>query len=57
VVWVPSEDFVVNVRNGYAIHRKLQKPWKPYWVDGAGHNDIEMTVNYPMIKAHHLFRP
>jgi len=32
--------------HGIAIHDKCQKPVEPLWVEGAGHNDVEIYGQY-----------
>ncbi len=36
-----TQDQVVNIRNGREIYSRLRQPAEPYWVPGAGHNDVE----------------
>ena len=38
-----TEDEVVPFKAGKALHRILQRPHKPWWVEGAGHNNIEYS--------------
>ena len=35
-----TSDNVVPTRNGRKLYSLLQKPHEPFWVEGAGHNDI-----------------
>eukprot|EP00511_Aplanochytrium_stocchinoi_P005506 CAMPEP_0204823238 /NCGR_PEP_ID=MMETSP1346-20131115/1315_1 /ASSEMBLY_ACC=CAM_ASM_000771 /TAXON_ID=215587 /ORGANISM="Aplanochytrium stocchinoi, Strain GSBS06" /LENGTH=309 /DNA_ID=CAMNT_0051949795 /DNA_START=243 /DNA_END=1173 /DNA_ORIENTATION=- len=35
-----TEDEVVPISNGEALHKKLKHPHEPHWVEGHGHNDI-----------------
>lgn len=41
-----TEDEVIDFSHGMAIHEKCQKPVDPLWVEGAGHNDIEIYAQY-----------
>jgi pimeloyl-ACP methyl ester carboxylesterase len=34
------EDRVVPCSNGRQLHKLLQKPYQPLWVEGKGHNDM-----------------
>ena len=31
---------VVDLSNGQALHALAQKPFRPLWLDGYGHNDL-----------------
>jgi len=35
-----TEDDIVPVENGYAIHEACQKTVDPLWLEGYGHNDL-----------------
>lgn len=37
-----TEDEVIDISHGQAIHSLLAHPVAPLWVEGAGHNDIEL---------------
>lgn len=41
-----TEDEVIDFSHGIAIHDKCQKPVEPLWVEGAGHNDVELFSQY-----------
>lgn len=41
-----TEDEVVDFSHGLAIHNRCAKPVEPLWVEGAGHNDIELYEQY-----------
>lgn len=37
-----TEDEIIDISHGQAIHSLLTHPVPPLWVEGAGHNDIEL---------------
>jgi len=41
-----TDDEVIDLSHGIAIHEKCQKPVDPLWVEGAGHNDVEIYSQY-----------
>ena len=41
-----TDDEVIEISHGIAIHEKCQKPAEPLWVEGAGHNDVEIYSQY-----------
>jgi len=41
-----TEDEVIDFSHGIAIHDKCQKAVEPLWVEGAGHNDVELFSQY-----------
>ncbi|CAF0843420.1 unnamed protein product [Brachionus calyciflorus] len=41
-----TEDEVIDLSHGIAIHEKCPKAVDPLWVEGAGHNDIEIYAQY-----------
>lgn len=41
-----TDDEVIDLSHGVAIHDKCQKPVDPLWVEGAGHNDVEIYSQY-----------
>jgi hypothetical protein len=41
-----TDDEVIDLSHGVAIHDKCQKPVDPLWVEGAGHNDVEIFSQY-----------
>lgn len=41
-----TEDEVIDLSHGIAIHEKCPKAVDPLWVEGAGHNDIEIYSQY-----------
>lgn len=47
-----TEDEVIHVSHGFALYNRIEKQHQiePLWVDGAGHNDVE--VNFFEILFH-----
>jgi pimeloyl-ACP methyl ester carboxylesterase len=41
-----TEDEVIDISHGQAIHIACRNPVSPLWVEGAGHNDIELFKEY-----------
>lgn len=41
-----TEDEVVDFSHGLGIYERCQKAVEPLWVEGAGHNDIELHSQY-----------
>ncbi len=41
-----TDDEVIDLSHGVAIHNKCQKPVDPLWVEGAGHNDVEIFASF-----------
>jgi abhydrolase domain-containing protein 17 len=41
-----TDDEVIDLSHGIAIYEKLQKSVNPLWVEGAGHNDVEIYSQY-----------
>lgn len=41
-----TDDEVIDLSHGIAIHEKCKKPVDPLWVEGAGHNDVEIYAQY-----------
>ena len=41
-----TEDEVIDISHGQAIHSMCRNPVSPLWVEGAGHNDIELFREY-----------
>ncbi len=41
-----TEDEVIDFAHGVAIHEKSTTAVTPLWVEGAGHNDIELYSAY-----------
>ena len=41
-----TEDEVIDFSHGLAIYEKLPKAVEPLWVEGAGHNDVELYGQY-----------
>lgn len=41
-----TDDEVIDISHGISIHEKCQKPVDPLWVEGAGHNDVEIYSQY-----------
>lgn len=43
---LPTQDEVISFSHGMALHERCPGSQQPLWVDGAGHNDIEMFEAY-----------
>lgn len=41
-----TEDEVIDFSHGLALYERCQKPVEPLWVEGAGHNDVELYGQY-----------
>lgn len=41
-----TEDDVIDFSHGLAIHDRCAKAVEPLWVEGAGHNDVELYGQY-----------
>ncbi|XP_061423989.1 alpha/beta hydrolase domain-containing protein 17C-like isoform X2 [Lethenteron reissneri] len=41
-----TEDEVVDLSHGMAIHARCRRPAEPLWVEGAGHNDVVLHAQY-----------
>ncbi|XP_071969923.1 alpha/beta hydrolase domain-containing protein 17A-like isoform X3 [Engystomops pustulosus] len=41
-----TEDEVIDFSHGLALYERCSKPVQPLWVEGAGHNDIELYSQY-----------
>uniref|UniRef100_A0A8D8ZI61 palmitoyl-protein hydrolase n=1 Tax=Cacopsylla melanoneura TaxID=428564 RepID=A0A8D8ZI61_9HEMI len=41
-----TEDEVIDLSHGIAIYERCPRPVEPLWVEGAGHNDIELFGQY-----------
>ncbi|VDM04205.1 unnamed protein product [Schistocephalus solidus] len=41
-----TEDDVIGIHHGQELHARLPYPLEPLWVEGAGHNDIELFPEY-----------
>lgn len=41
-----TEDEVIDFSHGLSIYEKCPKAVEPLWVEGAGHNDIELYNQY-----------
>ncbi|XP_054913414.1 alpha/beta hydrolase domain-containing protein 17A [Poeciliopsis prolifica] len=41
-----TEDEVIDFSHGLALYERCPKAVEPLWVEGAGHNDIELYVQY-----------
>jgi hypothetical protein len=41
-----TDDEVIDISHGLTIHNKCQKAADPLWVEGAGHNDVEIYSQY-----------
>lgn len=40
------DDEVIDFSHGMAIHERCPRAVEPLWVEGAGHNDIEIFPQY-----------
>lgn len=41
-----TEDEVIDFSHGLALYERCQRPVEPLWVEGAGHNDVELYGPY-----------
>lgn len=41
-----TEDEVIDFSHGLALYERCPKAVEPLWVEGAGHNDIELYSQY-----------
>ena len=41
-----TEDEVIDFSHGLALFERCPKAVEPLWVEGAGHNDIELYAQY-----------
>lgn len=41
-----TEDEVIDFSHGLALYERCPKAVEPLWVEGAGHNDIELYTQY-----------
>lgn len=41
-----TEDEVIDFSHGVALYERCQRPVEPLWVEGAGHNDVELYGQY-----------
>lgn len=41
-----TEDEVIDFSHGLAIHERCPRAVEPLWVEGAGHNDVELYGQY-----------
>lgn len=41
-----TEDEVIDFSHGLAIYERCPRAVEPLWVEGAGHNDIELYAQY-----------
>lgn len=41
-----TEDEVIDFSHGLAIHERCPRTVEPLWVEGAGHNDVELYGQY-----------
>lgn len=41
-----TEDEVIDFSHGLAIYEKCPRAVEPLWVEGAGHNDVELYGQY-----------
>lgn len=43
---LPTQDEVISFSHGVALHERCTQAVPPLWVDGAGHNDLELFEAY-----------
>ena len=41
-----TEDEVIDFSHGVALYQRCHNPVEPLWVEGAGHNDVELYGQY-----------
>ena len=41
-----TEDEVIDFSHGLAIFERCPRTVEPLWVEGAGHNDVELYTQY-----------
>ena len=41
-----TEDEVIDFSHGLAIYERCPRTVEPLWVEGAGHNDVELYGQY-----------
>ena len=41
-----TEDEVIDFSHGVALYQRCVNPVEPLWVEGAGHNDVELYGQY-----------
>lgn len=41
-----TDDEVIDLSHGIGIYEKCPKAVEPLWVEGAGHNDVELHSQY-----------
>ncbi|XP_058987202.1 alpha/beta hydrolase domain-containing protein 17C isoform X2 [Musca domestica] len=41
-----TEDEVIDFSHGIGIYERCPKAVEPLWVEGAGHNDVELHPQY-----------
>ena len=41
-----TDDEVIDFSHGLAIHERAPNTVDPLWVEGAGHNDVELYGQY-----------
>ena len=41
-----TEDEVIDFSHGVTLYQRCQNPVEPLWVEGAGHNDVELYGQY-----------
>jgi len=49
------DDDVVPFAHGSELQEMLEKPHRPVWVDGAGHNDLMLVARHQITSAIHDF--
>ena len=41
-----TDDEVIDISHGVGIYERCARPAEPLWVEGAGHNDVELYSQY-----------
>ncbi|KAA0196298.1 hypothetical protein FBUS_07292 [Fasciolopsis buskii] len=41
-----TDDEIIGIHHGHELYSRLKYPLEPAWIEGAGHNDIELFAEY-----------
>ncbi|VDP84885.1 unnamed protein product [Echinostoma caproni] len=41
-----TDDEIIGIHHGHELYSRLKHPLEPAWIEGAGHNDIELFAEY-----------
>ncbi|THD21161.1 Abhydrolase domain-containing protein FAM108A [Fasciola hepatica] len=41
-----TDDEIIGIHHGHELYSQLKFPLEPAWIEGAGHNDIELFAEY-----------